>query len=83
MLPLAWHTDLPGSLGGGPAAGGSRGLAGRIDEEGDVTRLRGRARGVRFDVRAGRLGAGESLGVVVPWSDERFQYTVKDPLRPA
>ena len=36
-----------------------------------------------WDVHAGRLGAGESLGVVVPWSDTRFQYTVKDPLRPA
>ena len=83
VLPFAWHTDLPGRLGGGSASGGSRGLAARIDEEGDATRLRARAHGIRFDVRAGRVGDGESLGVVVPWSESRFQYTVKDPLRPA
>lgn len=83
VVPFAWHTDLPGSLGAGVATGGSRSLAGRIDEVVDGTRLRARADGVRFDVTAGRLGAGESLGVVVPWSDTRFQYTVKDPLRPA
>lgn len=38
---------------------------------------------VAWDVHAGRMGRGESLAVVVPWSDTRFQYTVKDPLRPA
>lgn len=83
VVPFAWHTDLPGSLGAGVAEAGSRGLAGRIEETAGGTRLRARAEGVRFDVTAGRLGAGESLGVVVPWSEDRFQYTVKDPLRPA
>lgn len=83
MVPLAWHTQLPGSLGDGVASGGSRSLAGRIEDDGGTTRIRARADGVRFDVRAGRLGAGESMGVVVPWSPNRFQYTVKDPLRPA
>lgn len=38
---------------------------------------------VRFDVLAARPEGHEALGVVVPWSDSRFQYTVKDPLRPA
>ncbi|MDO5534674.1 MAG: DUF2804 domain-containing protein [Propionibacteriaceae bacterium] len=83
VVPFAWHTDLPGSLGDGVAEGGSRGLAGRIEETEGGTRVRARADGVRFDVTAGRLGPGESLGVVVPWSQHRFQYTVKDPLRPA
>lgn len=31
-----------------------------------------------FEARAG----GESLGVVVPWSERRFQYTLKDLARP-
>ena len=29
VVPFAWHTDLPGSLGAGVAEAGSRGLAGR------------------------------------------------------
>lgn len=46
------------------------------------------------DGRLGRAAVGwtrtplhperhERLGVVVPWSDRLFQYTVKDPARPA
>lgn len=58
VVPFAWHTDLPGSLGAGVAEAGSRGLAGRIEETAGGTRLRARAEGVRFDVTAGRLGAG-------------------------
>ncbi|HBX80695.1 MAG TPA: DUF2804 domain-containing protein [Propionibacteriaceae bacterium] len=83
VLPLATRTTLPPSLGGSVAATASKGLAGRVEEVLGGTRLTAEAGGVRFDVLAGRLGAGESLGVVVPWSPRRFQYTVKDPLRPA
>jgi len=38
---------------------------------------------VRCDVVAGRPPGHEALGVVVPWSETRFQYTVKDVARPA
>ena len=40
-------------------------------------------RSVRFDVTADRPAGHEALGVVVPWSATRFQYTVKDVARPA
>jgi hypothetical protein len=38
---------------------------------------------VRVDITAERPPSHESLGVVVPWSDRLFQYTVKDVARPA
>ena len=107
IIPFARGAVLPGSLGDGPAIGGSIGLDGRllppgpgrigihIDEVPGGTRLRtcGRARRfpgigagfteVRCDVVAERPDGHEYLGVVVPWSETRFQYTVKDVARPA
>lgn len=101
IAPLAVGTRMPGSLGDGPAWGGTSDLSGRlkapgsgvirarVDESPDGARLqataasRGEIMSVAWDVQAGRTGAGESLAVVVPWSENRFQYTVKDPLRPA
>ena len=38
---------------------------------------------MRVDITAHRPAGHESLGVVVPWSDRLFQYTVKDVARPA
>lgn len=38
---------------------------------------------VSFDVLAERPDGHESLGVVVPWNNRLFQYTVKDVARPA
>lgn len=70
-------------------------IGARVDEVGGETRLRafGQAKGspepgegfgrVRCDVVAGREDGHEALGVVVPWSETRFQYTVKDVARPA
>ncbi|WP_261765574.1 DUF2804 domain-containing protein [Actinotalea fermentans] len=68
----AW-TDGDGSSGadtGSPRSG----VAG--------TRIRVRTGRVEVDVVAGATPGHEALGVVVPWSDRRFQYTVKDVARP-
>ena len=54
-----------------------------IDEIDGGTRLRARIPGASFDVVASRPAGHECLAVVVPWSDRRFQYTVKDVGRPA
>ncbi|WP_182171651.1 DUF2804 domain-containing protein [Flaviflexus equikiangi] len=62
-----------------------------IDPLPQGTRLRGegQARGdvrpsrLLFDVTAHRAPEHESLGVVVPWSQSRFQYTVKETALPA
>jgi hypothetical protein len=54
-----------------------------IDEVEGGTRLRAVGERVRVDILAHRPDGHESLGVVVPWSRRRFQYTVKDVARPA
>lgn len=75
--------DLPASLEDSPLRLRSKELLIAIDPVAEGTRLRARIPGASFDVVA-RLPEGhERLGVVVPWSDTRFQYTVKDIARPA
>ncbi|WP_029253376.1 DUF2804 domain-containing protein [Paraoerskovia marina] len=80
---LAAGTELPGSLGKGPVRAWSRALAIAVDEVDGGTRIRARIEGASFDVVAARPSGHGALGVVVPWSDRRFQYTVKDVARPA
>ena len=67
----------------GEAAGG--GGAGSVTGVGAVrgTRLRMAMPGVSLDVVAALPERHERLAVVVPWSDTKFQYTVKDLARPA
>lgn len=48
-----------------------------------ATRLRARIPGASLDVLAELPHGHERLAVVVPWSERRFQYTVKDIARPA
>ena len=74
---------LPGTLGDGPARARAKALAIDLDEVEGGTRLRARTRDVSFDVVAELPHGHERLAVVVPWSDTRFQYTVKDVARPA
>ncbi|HLU63524.1 MAG TPA: DUF2804 domain-containing protein [Protaetiibacter sp.] len=78
-----WTATLPPSLGDGPAITRMRGLDIRIAEEVGGTRLQATADRLSIDVLAVRPPAHESLAVVVPWTDRRFQYTVKDVTRPA
>lgn len=58
-------------------------LAIAIDPTAAGTRLRARIPGASFDITAHLPQSHERLGVVVPWSHKRFQYTVKDIARPA
>ena len=61
----------------------TRDLAIDIDEVDGGTRLRFEIPGVSLDAVAELPEGHERLAVVVPWSDRRFQYTVKDLARPA
>ncbi|NKY58265.1 DUF2804 domain-containing protein [Nocardia flavorosea] len=54
-----------------------------LSNDASGTVIEARAAGVRLSVRAELPRGHESLGVVVPWSTRRFQYTVKDVGRPA
>lgn len=87
-----WHsnrTDLlkpvamPPNLESEPVRVVSGNLQLAVDPMPNGTRLRARFPGVAFDVLAGLPESHERLGVVVPWSKKRFQYTVKDVARPA
>lgn len=92
VVPLGRGTVLPESLGGGAARARARGLAidiedaprgeGEDEGAGGGTWIRARTDRVSLDVVATAPPGHESLGVVVPWSGTRFQYTVKDLARP-
>lgn len=53
-----------------------------IEEVPGHTRLRVNTPELTADLRVERIDGRDSLSVVVPWTDERFQYTVKDIGRP-
>jgi hypothetical protein len=80
---LGGSATLPGTLGGGPGRARTRKVRIDVEEIERGTRLRASGARVRVDITAHRPAGHESLGVVVPWSDRLFQYTVKDVARPA
>ncbi len=82
-IPFAGGIELPPTLGDGRAFGRSKKLQLRVDEVPSGTRLRASSDRVVFDIVAHRPEGSEALGVVVPWSESLFQYTVKDVARPA
>jgi len=82
LLP-ARGVVLPPSLGGGPVSARAKNLEIDIVAEGDGERMRVTIPRVTIDVVADMPARHERLAVVVPWSDRRFQYTVKDVARPA
>jgi hypothetical protein len=82
VVPLGRGALLPESLGGGPARARAKDLAIDLEPETDGTRIRVTTPRVGLDVLATAAPGQEALGVVVPWSDRLFQYTVKDLARP-
>lgn len=82
IAPLAVGTHLPGTLGAGAASASTRAVKARFDDDERGTRLRARTARVRLDVTAALPSGHERLGVVVPWDERTFQYTVKDVGRP-
>ncbi|MFC9560774.1 DUF2804 domain-containing protein [Agromyces sp. NPDC056965] len=87
ITPLSRGVDLPGSLGEGdgaqPAIARVPGIETTITDSRAGTRIVATTKRVAIDIVAERPEGHEALGVVVPWSDTRFQYTVKDVARPA
>ena len=78
-------SSLPPSLGEGPARARTKTLEISVEDVSAGTRLRAAhlRDAVSFDVVAELPVGHERLAVVVPWSETRFQYTVKDVARPA
>ncbi|MEV0273433.1 DUF2804 domain-containing protein [Hamadaea sp. NPDC050747] len=82
VVPLARGVVMPPRSGEGTASAEGGGLSIAITQRPDGTTIHATARDVRLDVEIPLPEGHESLGVVVPWSDRRFQYTVKDLGRP-
>lgn len=68
-------TEVAGASGG-PGTSGTR-LRVAFGDDAD------QGEAFDLDVLVQRPEGHESLGVVIPWSDRRFQYTTKDVARPA
>lgn len=82
VVPLVRDAVLPRRCLEGTArsAGGDVSV---VIEQGDAgAHLRATAAGIDLDVALPAVAGRESMGVVVPWSRTRFQYTVKDVGRP-
>lgn len=79
-------TELAPTLERGPSSVRTKHLTIEINENdengGRSTRLRGSCEGVAFDLTVPLPEGHERLALVVPWSEKRFQYTVKDVARP-
>lgn len=80
-LPRA--ATLPGTLGEGPARSRTRTVQLEFTHHDDATHLRASGPRVCLEAEAHRPPGRESLGVVVPWSQQFYQYTVQDLARPA
>ena len=78
-LPAGSSTILPGTLPPMTAVGTMGGLHLRFHDDDGGTHLRAESERVGVELYA--PGAGDVLGVVVPWSDTRYQYTLKDVAR--
>ena len=82
VVPLARGVVLPERCGTGRASASAKDLRIELVEVAGGTHLTATAPGIEVDVVAALPEGHERMGVVVPWSDTRFQYTVKDVGRP-
>src|SRR4029079_7864697 len=74
--------DLPETVGGGSMAVSQRGTRLAITEVAEGTRLTARAKDFEADLLVTRPEGHETMSVVIPWSDTRFQCTTKENTRP-
>ena len=88
VVPFARGFALPDQPCTGAMAADVGGLALAIDERADATHLTASVAStphgpLEIDVVVDRPAGHESLNVVIPWSDRRFQFTSKQNTRPA
>jgi len=81
LVPLA-RVALPSRCGAGPVRVRVKDLAIDMDPHAGGVRMRISSPELTADVEITRPGGHEALGVVVPWSAARFQYTVKENTLP-
>jgi hypothetical protein len=88
VVPFGRGFVLPERVGGGDMHFRGRGLDVDVIEEAAGTRLRAACRrrdavALEADVLVTLPVGHETLNVVIPWSDQRFQFTSKHNTRPA
>ncbi len=88
VVPLGRGFALPEHVCTGRVSVSRSGFDLSIEESADATRLSARATTsalgpIEIDVRVAKPPDVESLNVVIPWSDRRFQFTSKQNSRPA
>lgn len=83
IAPLARGPVLPDRSGGGPARARTKHLSIDLIPNTAGLRLVAHTDRVDADVQITRPAGHESMAVVIPWSDKRFQYTEKDNTLPA
>ena len=83
VSPLGRAFTLPDRAGGSSMSYDGQGLRLGITEEPAGTRLTAAFRDFQSDVLLARPEGHESMSVVIPWGDRRFQCTTKDNTRPA
>ncbi len=82
LTPLA-RLPMPETAGGGPVTVSTKALSISLRPDSGGVHLRARTADLDADIRIERPAGHESMGVVVPWSATRFQYTVKENTLPA
>lgn len=82
-LALLRKVDLPDRSGGGPVHVRTGDLSIDLVPDDDGMDLHAQTGDLQARVRVHRPAGHEALGVVVPWSARRFQYTVKENTLPA
>ena len=82
VVPFARGVVMPPISGVGAVHAHGGGLSIDIDQTTEGSTIRATAPGIEIDLVVPLPPGHESLGVVVPWSKRRFQYTVKDVGRP-
>lgn len=82
VTPLARGVVLGEHAGAGLASTRSKKLTIEIEQRREATSLGVTSEEVTVDLQSPLPLSHEALGVVVPWSSRRFQYTLKDVARP-
>jgi hypothetical protein len=86
LRPLGRGIELPEQVCTGTVSIDDAALTLSIDERSDATVLRADAPSaaghISIDVSVAKPEGHESLNVVIPWSDRRFQFTSKQNTRP-
>jgi len=88
LVPFGRGFSLPQDVCTGTVTASRNGFALAIDERSDATHLSASAPSSRLgeiavDISVAKPSGHESLNVVIPWNDRRFQFTSKQNTRPA